>query len=180
MFLMSAMVAVLLGGVARTTFADPPFAPLKEHDWFAIRDINDGGKWDETAAYLQVKDSTNGAKIYGTLWIYKKSGNRHRRQPAIEVTGRWIKQNGKRRTAKLRVDTGMPNPPGPEIAAISYWLDRGNQGTAEKQLRVVLRLFPSFVDKSGIIHNCDEPPDDDILEEEDELDPGEEPEDPLP
>lgn len=155
------LVFAAVAAILTTSFpayADPPLSDLSDHDWFALRAIDDPGQGNETAAYLKVTSAT-GSGIEGTLWLYRKSGRRHIRQSSIAVEGRWIKQNRKRRTAFL--DSGSSR-----FGAITYWQDTGDVGG--KQLRVVLRIFPSFFDEKRVT-DCDTPPDDDILEEEPEI-----------
>jgi len=172
LFLSAILVSMVVANV-ESTFAEPPLAPLRNRDWFALRDVGDPGQAGETAAYLKVTFA-NPTRIEAKLWTYEKTGmgaNRKHTRTSLEpvlLEGDWIKKNGKRKTVILTV-VGSSTP----VAAITYWLDNSNKGQDGKKLRVVLRFLPGFRSLKGkkpkSFDPCDLPPDDDILEEEPEL-----------
>ena len=154
--------------LATIGFAAPPLGHLKQQDWFADRGLDDPGVANESAAYLQVDNQTNNNFFYGQLSIYRERNGMHHRDETIKVCGPWTARKDKRRSAVLYEYDENCNEEGERVAAITYWYDRNEEGG--KQLRIALRLWPTSAnarDKDS--DPCDEPPDDDILEEEEPI-----------
>lgn len=180
----SAAIALMVSGNVFTASSAQNLEPEDFETTFSVvRDLDDAGRWGETAVVLHVYAvNETGPKHHAaaTLYYYMPDEGVHRRESGteLELTGEVVeKGNGqkKRFVVNFVDEDDIPR------AGVSFIRGKRNNF---RHRRVLLRLYSSgptigALKTADYTLPCDQPPDDDVLEEEepgDVLEPGEEPE----
>jgi len=139
--------------------------------WVARRDFADLGQWEQSAVVLKLTYTQNYRKVSGTLTYYQPGNNnkKHVIVETIEVVGTYEVKSGSRGrfVATLKIQ-------GTTTDCCHISVNRGKKVSADRQARLVLRLLgarPNGTQKHELKLNCDTPPNDDLMEEEEISDP---------
>ena len=137
----------------------------KNTDWYFRRGFDNVGRRDHSAVYFRLKTvDQNSNKITGTIWTYKpNSTGKHIRQNPVNFEGTPARTGNVPKSRKYAwkallkdtsVQSGGKSKIGWLTATIRY----------DESIQLALRLRKNFSLEGTT--NCDDPPDDDILEEE--------------